>query len=115
MEIWADEKNISAQNLYDNGVETHSPLSFTSTNTTERIIRITVKALSEGTTGVLTYQITGSGVTNTYTTRIDIGPPQTGPKEDSGFSLSIMQLVIIGIVLLVIIYMVVTFLRNRKR
>jgi len=114
-EIWADEKNISVQTLYDNGVETHSPLSFASTNTTERIIRITVKALSEGTTGVLTYQITGSGVTNTYTTRIDIGPPQTGPKEDSGFSLSIMQLVIIGIVLLVIIYMVVTFLRNRKR
>ncbi len=114
-EIWADEKNISAQNLYDNGVETHSPLSFTSTNTTERIIRITVRALSEGTTGVLTYQITGNGVTKTYTTQIDIGPPQSGSEENTGFSLSIMQLAIIGIVLLVVIYMIVTYLRNRKR
>ncbi len=114
-QIWADEKNISALKFYDNGIEAQSPLSFTSTNTSERIIKITVKALSEGTTGVLTYQITGSGITKTYATQIRIGPPESAPEEESGGSLSVMQLVVIGIVLLVVIYMIVTYLRNRKR
>jgi hypothetical protein len=114
-EIWADEKNISALALYDGGTETHSPLSFTSTNTSERIIKVSVKALSEGTTGVLTYQITGNGITKTYTTQVTIGPPETPDEEDTGGSFSIMQIVVIGVVLLVIGYMILTYLRNRKR
>jgi len=115
LEIWADGKNISMLKLVDGTMETTSPLTFTSTNTSERIIKTTVKALSEGTTGILTYRVTGNGVTKTYTTQIRIGPPGSTPEENTGFSLSIMQLVIVGIVLLVLIYMVVTYLRNRKR
>jgi len=114
-EIWADEKNISALKLYDGGTETHSPLSFTSTNTSERIIKVTVKALSEGTTGILTYQITGDGITKTYTTQISIGPPKSPDEGDTGGSFFIMQLVVVSIVLLVLVYMIVTYLRNRKR
>jgi len=115
LEILADGKNISMLKLVDGTTETTSPLTFTSTNTSERIIKATVKALSEGTTGILTYRVTGNGVTKTYTTQIRIGPPGSTPEENTGFSLSIMQLVIVGIVLLVLIYMVVTYLRNRKR
>ena len=48
VEVWADEKNISALKLYDGSTETHSPISFTSTNTSERTIVVTVEALSEG-------------------------------------------------------------------
>jgi hypothetical protein len=114
-EIWADEKNISALKLFDGDTEAHSPLSFTSTNTSERIIKITVQALSEGTTGILTYQITGNGIPKTYTTQISIGPPESSDEEDTGGSFSIMQFVIIGIVLLVVVYMIVTYLRNKKR
>ena len=113
-EIWADEKNISALKLYDGTTETQSPLSFTSTNTSERIITVKVKALSEGTTGILTYRISGNDVTKTYTTQISIGPPQSPDEEGSG-GIPIMQIIIIVIVLLVIIYMIVTYLRNRKR
>lgn len=115
LEIWADGKNISVLKLVDGTTETTSPLTFTSTNTSERIIKATVKALSEGTTGILTYRVTGNGVTKTYTTQIRVGPPGSTPEENTGFSLSIMQLVIVGIVLLVLLYMVVTYLRNRKR
>jgi len=113
--ISADEKNISMLKLSDNGMETSSPITFTSTNTSERIIKITVKALSEGTIGTLTYEITGNGVTKTYTTQITIGPPQSSKEEETGGPLSVMQLVIIGIVLLVVVYMIVSYLRNRKR
>jgi cobalamin biosynthesis Mg chelatase CobN len=113
-EIWADEKNISALKLYDGTTETQSPLSFTSTNTSERIITVKVKALSEGTTGILTYRINGNDVTKTYTTQISIGSPESPDEEGSG-GIPIMQIIIVVIVLLVIIYMIVTYLRNRKR
>jgi hypothetical protein len=113
-EIWADEKNISALKLYDGTTETQSPLSFTSTNASERIITIKVKALSEGTTGILTYRISGNDVTKTYTTQISIGPPQSPDEEGSG-GIPIMQIIIVVIVLLVLVYMIVTYLRNRKR
>ncbi len=114
LEIWADEKNLSALKLYDGSTETGSPLSFTSTNTSERTIVVTVKALSERTTGILTYRITGNGVTKTYKTQISIGPPAS-PEQDSGSPASIMQIVVVIIVLLVVIYMIVSYIRNRKR
>jgi hypothetical protein len=114
-ELWADEKNISVMKLYDDGIETHSPLSFSSTNTSERIIKVTVKALSEGTTGILTYRISANGISKTYTTQISIGPPESPDDEDTGGSFSIMQFVVVGIVVLVLVYMIVTYLRNRKR
>jgi hypothetical protein len=115
VQIEADGKNISLIKLSDNGMDTSSPFSFTSTNTTERILKATVRALSEGTIGVLTYQITGNGLTETYTTRITIGPPKSTPEEENGGGFSIMQFVIIIIVLSVVIYMIVTYLRHRKR
>ncbi len=114
MEIWADEKNLSALKLYDDATEARSPLSFTSTNTSERTIVVTVKALSERTTGILTYRITGNGVTKTYTTQISIGPPAS-PNQDSGSPTQIMQIVVVIIVLLVVISMIISYMRNRKR
>jgi hypothetical protein len=115
LELWADGKNISILKVSDGNTETTSPLSFTSTNTSERIITVSIKALSEGTTGILTYRVSGNGGTNTYTTRISIGPPQSPSNEDSGGPLSLMQIIIVGIVLLVLLYMIVSYLRNRKR
>jgi hypothetical protein len=115
VEIWADEQNISALKIYDGATETHSPLSFTSTNTSEHIITVTVKALSEGRTGVLTYRVTGDGIPKSYTTQISIGPPGSQNKETTGSPASIMQIIVVVIVLLVVVYMVISYVRNRKR
>jgi len=115
VDVWADEKNISALNLYDGTTETRSPISFTSTNTSERTIVVTVKALSEGKTGVLSYRVSDNGVTKLYTTQITIGPPASPDKETSGGPTSIMQIIVIIIVLLVVIYMIVSYIRNRMR
>lgn len=114
LEIWADEQNLSALKVYDGTTEARSPLSFISTNTSERTIVVTVKALSERTMGILTYRITSNGVTKTYTTQITIGPPAT-PDQQEVSPTSIMQIVIVIIVLLVVIYMIVSYVRNRKR
>lgn len=114
--ISADEKNISARKLYDGTTETHSPISFTSTNTTERTIVVTVEALSEGKTGVLTYEVTANGETKTYTTQISIGPPTTQEnKATAGISLSLIQIIVIILVLFVVVYMVVSYVKRRTR
>jgi hypothetical protein len=114
--ILADEKNISARKIYDGTTETHSPISFTSTNTTERSIVVTVEALSEGTIGLLTYQVTANGQTKTYTTRISIGPPTTQENNaTAGISLSFVQIIVIILVLLVVVYMVVSYVKKRTR
>ncbi len=115
LEVLADEKNISAQKLYDSGIETTSPLSFTSTNISERIITTTVKALSEGTIGILTYRISSNGVTKIYTTQITIGPPASSDEDSAGGPVSIMQIIVIIIVLLVVLYMISSYIKNRKR
>jgi hypothetical protein len=114
VEVQADEKNISALTLYDGATETRSPLSFLSTNTSERNIVVTVKALSEGKTGVLTYLVTCNGVTKTYTTKISIGPP-AAPDKESGSPASFMQIVVVLVILLVVIYMIVSYIKNRTR
>lgn len=115
VDVSADEKNISALKLYDGSTETHSPISFTSTNTSERSIVVTVEALGEGKTGVLTYRVNGNGITKTYTTQITIGPPASPDTGTSGNPGSIMQIIVIIIVLLVVIYMVLSYVKNRMR
>jgi hypothetical protein len=113
--IWADEKNLSVRALHDGTTETHSPLSFTSTNTSERDLIVTVEALSEGTVGLLNYQVTANGQTKTYTTRITIGPPTTETNTTSGLSFSLVQIIVIILVLLVVVYMVISYMKKRTR
>lgn len=114
VEIWADEKNISALQFYDGTIEARSPLSFVSTNSSERNLVVTVKALSEGKTGVLTYRVTSNDISKIYTTKISIGPPDS-PQQASDDPATFMQIVVIVVVLLVVIYMIVTYIKNRKR
>ena len=114
LEVWADEKNVSALKLYDEDTETHSPISFTSTNTSERTIVVTVEALGEGKTGILSYRVTSNGITKLYATQIIIGPPASHDGENTTNPGLIMQIIIIIVILLVVIYMIVSYVRNRR-
>jgi hypothetical protein len=115
LDVWADEKNISALKLYDGTTETRSPISFTSTNTSERTIVVTVEALSEGKIGILSYQVTSNGITKLYTTQITIGPPASHDTDDSTNPGLIMQIVVLIAVLLVVLYMIISYIKHRKR
>jgi hypothetical protein len=114
LEIQADENNLSVLHLYEGSSEIDSPYSFSSSNNSERRFLISVKALSEGTMGILTYQVTANDVTKTYSTQITIGPPLSTDTE-TGSPASLMQIVVIVIVLLVVIYMILSYIRNKKR
>jgi hypothetical protein len=115
VEVWADEKNISVLQLYDDGTQTNSPLSFVSTNTSERIIVVTVEALSEGKTGILNYRVASNGVTKPYMTQITIGPPASHDNENTANPGLIMQIIVIVVILLVVVYMIVSYVKHRKR
>jgi hypothetical protein len=115
VDVSADEKNISMLKLFDGNTETRSPLSFVSTNTSERVIVATVEALGEGKTGILTYKVTSNGVSKVYTTQITIGPPVSHSKEISTSSGLIIQIIVVIIILLVIIYMILSYVRSKKR
>jgi hypothetical protein len=115
LEIWADEQNISVLKLTSDNTQTQSPIAFTSTNTSERTIVATVEALSEGKTGILSYRLTSDGVTKLYTTRITIGPPESPDTEQSSNPGLIMQIIVIIAVLLVVLYMLVSYMKKRKR
>jgi hypothetical protein len=113
--VSADGTNISLLKLYDNTTETHSPLSFLSTNTSERTITATIQALGEGKTGILTYTVTSSGTSKIYTTRITIGPPASTGEETTPNSGLLMQIIVVIVVLLVVIYMILSYVRKRTR
>jgi len=115
IDVSADEKNVSALKFFDGTTETHSPISFVSTNLSERTITVTVRALSEGTTGILTYRVTSNGMTKVYTTQIIIGPPTSTSEKVSANPGLIMQIIVIIAVILVVVYMIFSYVKNRTR
>ncbi|MDH7518016.1 MAG: hypothetical protein QHH19_06720 [Candidatus Thermoplasmatota archaeon] len=115
LEIWADEENVRLLKLLDGGTETSSPIRFTSTISSERTITMRVEAVSEGKTGIINYRLTADGVTKSYTTQITIGPPKSTESKSFTMSLSIVQIVVIGLILVVIIYMFFSYSRHKRR
>lgn len=115
LEVSADGHNVRLVKLFDNHVEKPSPLSFLSTNTTERTVTVRVEALSEGTTGTITYKLTSGGATQTYTTKIIIGPPTT-VKPTAALNLDFIgKLAVIILVLAVVFYMSFAYIRHKRR
>lgn len=115
LDVRTDEQNIQLIKLYDHNTETSSPIMFTSSNTSERIITVRVKAISEGTTGVITYTLTSGGATQTYTTQITIGPPASSDDNDLSASPDFIgKIIVVMLVLIVVIYMVVSHLRHKR-
>jgi hypothetical protein len=115
LEIVADEENIRLLKLKEDNVEKTSPITFLSTNDSERIITARVEAISEGETGILDYELTTGGVTKTYTTQILIGPPISPDNEISISSDLIWRIGVIILVLIVVLYMLSSYVKHKRR
>ncbi len=115
LEIWADEENVKLLKLLDGNTETTSPITFPSTSSSERTITMSVEAISEGKTGVINYKLTTGGVTKTYTTQITIGPPASQNVESFTMSLSIVQIIVIIVVLVIVSYMLLSYMKHKRR
>jgi len=115
LEIWADEENVKLLKLLDGTTEKTSPITFISTISSERTITMTIEAISEGTTGVITYKLTTGGIPTLYTTEITIEPPESQKSESFAISLSPVQIIVIILVLVVVIYMLLSYSKHKRR
>lgn len=69
--------NLSLIQINRNNQQIQSPFTIISTDEEEQIIGVQIKALSENRNGLITYTIETEKGTNTFTTYIVVGPPET--------------------------------------
>lgn len=96
--------------------QTGTPLTITSTDTSEYEVTIRVRAERENQVGIITYQLGVNGTTQTYETRVTIGPPGADGETPQGeVNIPISTMVVILLVIIVIGYMIFSQIRNRRR
>lgn len=114
LDIWTTTpQNISIQKIwYENQVG--NPISFTSTDQSEYVVTVEVEALRENHVGYIHYELTTGDETQTFTTTINISPP----SEDEGETTSgipFMTIFVALCVILVVLYMIFSHMRHRRR
>ena len=115
LDIWtATPENISIKKIWY-GNQEGTPISFTSTDQSEYIITVEVEALRENHVGYLYYELTTGGETQTFTTSIDISSPSENGGETTSDSLPFMTIFVALCVVLVILYMIFSHMRHRRR
>jgi len=108
-------ENLDILKVFDNqDAEVNTPLEITSTNTSEYNVTVRVKALRENTTGFLYYNLTIGEETETFITQISIGPPVSPAEETITLDIQII-IAILVIICLVIVYVVYTQMKYRRR
>jgi hypothetical protein len=112
--ISSRERNISIIDIRLNDILLDSPFSFISKDTSEQVIVVTVKGLSEGHHDYLDYVIESEGESRLFSTRVLVDPPiidDTYSRISQGSSM-------IMIVVIAFIaaggYILYSFLRHRR-
>ncbi len=115
LEVWTDTpENISIKKIWY-GNQEGTPISFTSTDQSEYIVTVKVEALRENTVGKLYYQLDTGDQTEGFTTSITIGPPSSGGGETTSDSIPFMTIFVVLCVILVVLYMIFSHMRHRRR
>ena len=113
LDISADEVNVAIQKITSKD-QTGTPLTITSTNTSEYAVTIRVEAIRENKVGTINYELTVNGTTKTYTTSVTIGPPSQ--QETSGEINIPTTAIVVGICIIFVIgYMVYSQIRHKRR
>ena len=113
LEVWCDEQNITVLGV-SSGDQKGSRLVINSSENSESVIRIRVKALRENKVGSLFYKLQTGNKTDTFVTKININPPEEktgGVKKPS----NVMSIFVITSVFLVVLYITMYSLRRRRR
>jgi hypothetical protein len=108
-----DDK-VNVEILKINGRDqTQTPLTIASTDILEYPVTIQVKALRENKVGTITYNLEVDGKTTTYSTRISIGPPLKANTQELHLPISTIFVAIC--IIIVIVYMVFSQIRHKRR
>lgn len=115
LNIWSDEKNITILTISSGNQEVETPFTVISTDTSEQKIIIKVKALRENKIGILYYRLEIEGETQTFSTQITIEPPSSQGGETTSITTPVMAIIVIICIVLVIGYMVSSYIRHGRR
>lgn len=113
LDIRGDEENLQILKVTSEDKE-GSPLTITSTNTSENTVTIRVEALKENKVGIITYNLMVDGEIQTFSTKISIGPPLS-QQETSGVNLPSTAIVVALCIIFVIVYISYTQIRHKRR
>jgi hypothetical protein len=112
LDIWADEINVEILSISARD-QTGTPLTVTSTDTSEYAVTISVEALRENKVGEITYELEIDGRYHTYTTEITISAPE---QEEGGVVDIPVSSVIIGLIIVLVVgYMISIQIRHRRK
>jgi len=115
LDIWTTTpENISIQRIWHED-QAGTPISFTSTDQSEYIVTVKVEALRENHIGKLHYILTTEDQTESFTTTINISPPSEDGGEITSDSLPFMTIFVVLCVILVLLYMIFSHMRHRRR
>jgi hypothetical protein len=106
--------NITISNILVNGKESSLPISIKSTDTEEQVIRLTVKALSEGHHDYVDYTLETFDETTTFSTKIIVTPPELS-KDDTVSHSSNMILIVLCAFVFAGGYILISYLRHRRQ
>ncbi|UCF12605.1 MAG: hypothetical protein JSW06_11335 [Thermoplasmatales archaeon] len=112
LDIWSDEKNITILEISSKD-QTGTPLTITSTNTSEYAVTIRVEALRENKVGVINYKLEENEKIQTFSTQITIGQPLQEKTEDT--NMSITSIIVALCIIFVIGYIISAQIRKKRR
>ena len=112
LDISSDKLNVEIIEISSRD-QSGTPLTITSTNTSEYAVTVKVEALREGYTGKIYYHLTVDGETQTYETQIKIGPPASGDSE--GIEIPLNMVVVALLIFIVVGYIISSQIRYRRR
>ena len=115
LDIWTTTpENISIQKIwYENQVGT--PISFTSTNQSEYVVTVKIEAVRENKVGIIYYKLEVDGEIQTFTTQITVDPPLSQGEETSLDAIPLTTIIVILCVILVVGYMIFSYMRRERR
>jgi len=106
-------EDISILEVYSNDVVTSTPITITSTNTSEHTITVRIKAIRETSAAYLHYDLDIGEVQKTYSTQIKVGPPASSSE---GISLDMTQIIVIVVIIFLVLgYIIFSQMRYRRR
>ncbi len=106
-------KNLVILKILSGGVEVNTPFTFKSTNTSEYPIAVRVRSNRPNSTAYLYYDLESSGEHKKFTTKINVGSPL--PKKRYSPDLLIIQIFTLSCVIILMIYLIYSQIRIRRR
>ena len=106
-------ENLTIIKVLSGGAEVDTPTTIISTNTSEHVVTISVKALREDSNAFLYYDLKIGDETQTFYTQINVGPPVSSTDETTIEISHIMILLVI--IVIVIVYIIYTQRKYRRR